>query len=334
MISKERVKRAIHFQTPDRIPIHHSFLWGGISELGEPLMDVFRKYPSDFSGQHPENYSLDNDAARRYLNKCIWTDEWGCVWDFPGLGTEGHPVDGPLYKSWKGLKNLPMPVFRPPTVVPKDIDTRFVGEGIPGGRLFERMHFLRGFENLLMDIVDDSEEVYILRDKLLDWEIEHLEPLLELSYVDYFGYMDDWGSQQTLLIPPEVWRKIFKPAYKKIFSLVRDAGKEILFHSDGMIIDIIPDLIEMGVTMLNPQFSCMNQEQLASFKGKVCFVADIDRQNVLCFGTVEEVEKEVKSWIRALSSEKGGIIGRTEISPGIPLQNAETAYRTFFEFRF
>lgn len=186
MNSKERVKRAVYLQNPDRIPIHHGFLWGGISELGESLLDVFRKYPSDFSGQHPDNYSLDSDAARRYLNKCVWTDDWGCVWDFPGLGTEGHPFDGPLYKGWQGLKNLQTPVFTPPAAPPKDKDTHFVSESVPGGRLFERMHFLRGFENLLMDIIDNAEEVYILRDKILDWEIKHLEPLLELSYIDCF----------------------------------------------------------------------------------------------------------------------------------------------------
>ena len=334
MNSKERVRRSVHFETPDRIPMFHSFLWGGLNELGEGLREVFRRYPGDISGQNPDSYDLNSEMAQRYINKCTWTDEWGCVWDFPGLGVEGIPVDGPLYKGWEGLKNLEMPEVDTNREKPADADTHYTGDIIPGIRLFERMHILRGFENMLMDIAYDSEEVYVLRDKIVDWQIENLKPLLDREYVDFFATMDDWGSQTGLLISPETWRKIFKPAYKKVFSMVRDAGKDLFFHSDGLIIDIIPDLIELGVNILNPQFSCMTTEQLGQFNGKLCFAADIDRQNLMSFGTVDEVRENVLEWIHAVASPKGGILGKAEIGPGVPLENAEIAYKTFYEFRF
>lgn len=335
MNSKERVKRAVHFETPDRIPILHAYLWGGVNDLGDELRDIFRKYPSDFSGQmNPDDLTLDNDYAKRALSKCSWTDEWGCVWDYPGIGVEGIPVDGPLYKGWESLAKLEIPFFDNKFPAPADVDTQFAMTAIPGGRLFERMHFLRGFENMLMDIAYDAEEVYLLRDKLLNWQIEHLKPILEMDWVDCLSYMDDWGTQSALLISPEKWRKIFKEPYKKLFSMARDAGKDVYFHSDGMIIDIVDDLIDAGVTILAPQFSCMTAEQLGKFKGKVCFSADIDRQGLMCSGAVKQVEQNVKDWIDTLASPQGGIIGRAEIGPGTPAENAEAAYRTFYEYSF
>ena len=332
MTSKERVDRAVHFSGPDRIPIIHAHLPGGLNELGEGLRDVFRRYPSDFSGQYADAYTLDDDRGRRYLNKCTWTDEWGCAWDFPGLGVEGIPVDGPLYRGWDGLADLPLPEEPAPGPPPPDADTRSVAVGIPGLRLFERMHFLRGFEHLLMDIGEDAEEVYRLRDRIVDWQMEHLEPILALDYVDCLAFMDDWGTQTALLIPPARWRAIFKPAYRRLFSRIREAGKEVQFHSDGMTLEIIPDLIEVGVTIFNPQFSCMETAQLRPFKGQVCFTADIDRQGLLDSGTPEAIEANVRAWVRTLAGPEGGIIGRAEVGPGVPLENAEAAYRAFYEF--
>ena len=332
MTSRERVHRAVHFSSPNRIPISHAHLPGGLYELGEGLRDVFRRYPSDFAGQDPDSYTLDTDVARRYLAPCRWKDDWDCVWDFPGLGVEGIPVDGPLYQGWERLNNFRFPGRPEPAPVRPDAGAGFVMASIPGARLFERMHFLRGFENLLMDIADDAREVYLLRDRILAWQLEQLEPLLALDYVDGLSMMDDWGTQTALLIPPDRWRGIFKPAYKALFSRIREAGKDVEFHSDGMILEIIPDLIELGVTILNPQFSCMDREHLGRFRGQVCFKADIDRQRLLCFGTPAEIRDDIHAWIHAVAGPEGGIIGRAEIGPGVPLENAEAAYRAFAEF--
>ena len=335
MNSKERVDRAIHFQTPDRIPISHACLPGGVKELGDNLKQTFTRYPSDFSGQSPDIMcSLDNPVAQRYLSRDKWTDEWLCTWDFPGLGVEGIPIDGPFYNSWQGLDQLHTPDFAETPTKPDDADHRYVLTGIPGMRLFERMHFIRGFENLLMDILDDRQEIYTLRDKILDWQITNLEPMLDLDWIDCFSYMDDWGTQSALLIPPDRWRTIFRPAYNRLFSIVRNAGKELYFHSDGMILEIIPDLIEAGATILAPQFNCMDLKKLAEFRGKVCFATDIDRQELLPFASPEDIRNNVIETIRALCLPTGGMIGRAEIGPGTPPQNAETAYKTFYEFRF
>ncbi len=127
-----------------------------------------------------------------------------------------------------------------------------------------------------------------------------------------------------------------KPVREKLTSLwgPREAGKDVFFHSDGMILEVIPDLLEAGVTVLNPQFSCIDLGELAKFSGTVCFSADIDRQHLLPFGTPEEIGRNVIDCIRRLSTSVGGMIGGAEIGPGVPLENAEAAHRSFFEYRW
>ncbi len=334
MISKERVYNAVRFKNPDRIPILHSFLVGALQELGDPLREIFLRYPSDFSGQNPEGYSSSAPHSRRYFTQGPWTDEWGCVWEYPGSGVEGIPVDGPFYRGWEGLEKFVCPEFNADVKSPSDAQERFVLMGIPGGRIFERMHFLRGYENLLIDIAEDREEIYLLRDKIVKWTVKHLTPMLENDWIDAFCYMDDWGTQTGLMISPQRWRAIYKPVYTRLFSMVRESGKDVYFHSDGMIMEILPDLIEAGISILNCQIFCMGLKRLETFKGKVCFATDIDRQRLLPFGTVEEIETQILNVIKTLSLPSGGMIGEAEIGPGVPVQNAEAAYKTFFEFRW
>ena len=334
LTSKERVQRAVHFRGPDRIPILHSFLPGGLNELGDELRGIFSRYPSDISGQYPQDYSVSGDHGWRYLTKGVWTDEWGCTWDFPGLGVEGIPVDGPFYRGWEKLNGFRCPEVGSEQRPPRDADERYVMAGIPGGRMFERMHFLRGYENLMIDLAEDRQEVYLLRDRILEWTVRHLGPMLKCGWIDCFCYMDDWGTQTGLMISPPQWRAVFKPVYTRLFSMVREAGKDVYFHSDGMIIDMIPDLVKMGVSILNCQISCMDLGRLAAFKGKVCFATDIDRQHLLPFGSPEEIRNHIRALIRTLSLRSGGMIGEAEIGPGVPAHNAEVAYRTLFEFRW
>ena len=112
--------------------------------------------------------------------------------------------------------------------------------------------------------------------------------------VDGFSFMDDWGTQISLLINPEIWREWFKPMYKDYCDLAHSRGKYVFFHSDGFIEQIYPDLIEIGVDAINSQLFCMDIEKLVDLYGdKICFWGEIDRQYILPFGTTEDVKKAV-----------------------------------------
>jgi len=331
--SRERVLRAIEFRGPDRIPISHGLLPGAIDNYGERLRDVFRRYPGDFAGQTGEYRGTENSP---HYQRGEETDDWGCTWVNMGLGTEGQ-VRGHPIADWSALKT-----YRPPDPYAgnwperkeerKDHE-RYITMGGGGGRLFERMHFLRGYDRLLMDIAEERPEVEALRDLVLDHTMTRLERQLESYDCDGVSYMDDWGSQDRLMIRPERWRELFKPAYKRIADLVHSAGKRFHFHSDGYTMDIIDDYIEIGINALNPQFSCMPLEQLAAkCRGRVCIASDIDRQRVLPFGTPEEVREYVRRVCELFATPAGGLIGHGEVGPDVKPENAEAMLKAFLDF--
>jgi uroporphyrinogen decarboxylase len=126
------------------------------------------------------------------------------------------------------------------------------------------------------------------------------------------------------MVSPRLWREFFKPAYARLFALVRNADKHVWFHSDGAIAAIIPDLIEIGVQALNPQVNLIGRERLVELSGgRICIEGDIDRQYALPFGLPEEVRDVVRADIAILGRLNGGYIGRGEIASDTPLANAE-----------
>ena len=317
MNSRERVIRAIEFEAPDRVPVTHSVLPAALMRYGEKLERVFRDYPSDFgTGYTYTQYEWLLSGRKRYV------DEWGCVWFKEQKGlmgqVKGHPI-----ADWKAFET-----YRFPTLP----DKRLGYVTGSGGSLFERMQWLRGFENLLMDLLTRRREVILLRDKVVDYNLQVIRRSLE-SKVDGIGFSDDWGTQDRLMIKPSLWREFYKPAYKRMFDEVHKGGAHVHFHSDGYIMDIIPDLVEIGVDALNPQFSCMNLEALGKVcAGKVCVVSDIDRQRILPFGSVEEVRETVKRVISIFGSYNRGLIGRGEIGPDVPLKNVKAMFQAFKEY--
>ena len=198
---------------------------------------------------------------------------------------------------------------------------------------FEKMQQLHGFEPTLMDLAQKEPMVYRLRDDLLEFNLNWLDYWL---VEDYQGlqFADDWGAQTNMLVSPPTWRAFFKPVYKEMFAKVKGAGRQVWFHSDGFILPIIPDLIELGVDVLNCQSSVMELGRLKQFAGELCFRTDIDRQHLLPFARPEEVKRSVHELFEALSTPKGGVVACGELSEDVPLANIEAMYEAFLEFRY
>jgi uroporphyrinogen-III decarboxylase len=232
---------------------------------------------------------------------------------------KGHPLE-----DWNALKTYRFP--RPPKLERKYL----TGSGC---NLFERMQWLRGFENLLIDLVTKRKEVYYLRDEIIRYNLEVIRESIEFD-VDGISFSDDWGTQNGLMIRPSLWREFFKLAYKKMFDEVKKAGKHILFHSDGYIMDIIPDLIELGVDVLwEAELQVNGIDVLAEkFGGKICFLGNLDTQRILPFGSVEEVKNHAIHAIQALGNYDGGFIGDCEIHPDIPLCNVRAMFEAFMKY--
>jgi len=157
-----------------------------------------------------------------------------------------------------------------------------------------------------------EEGVSELLDVIQRYYMEELE-LWSRAEVDGVKFMDDWGSQNQLLISPEMWRRIFKPLYREYVELAHARGKFIFMHSDGNIEQILPDLAEIGIDAVNSQLFCMDLERVArDVKGKITFWGEIDRQHALPSSDPEAGRRAVREVASHLFDRRGGMIAQLE----------------------
>ena len=191
------------------------------------------------------------------------------------------------------------------------------------------MQFLLGSEKLYVELGYGTKEIYKLKDILHEFFMKELELWIKTD-VDGISFMDDWGSQNSLLISPDMWREIFKPMYKDYCDLIHSRGKYVFFHSDGNIESILPELIEIGIDALNSQLFCMNIEETGKkYRGKITFWGEIDRQHLLPFGTKEEIRKSVERIKNTLYLKEGGIIAQCEFGIKDPVENIMTVFESW-----
>ncbi len=338
MNSRERVIAAFELRRPDRCPIVHSPLPCALIKYGIQLLRIFEIYPQDFGFNafpipDPDDLSPDYRMG-------IHRDRWGTVWQSTLDGVHGIVRDYPI-KQWEDLDSYEFP----PLPTTKDIDhlkhdveelhsnNLFANVGFEPGNYFERMQWLRGFSNIMVEFVKPTRHLFKFADRLLEYCLQSLDLVLQAK-PDSVGFADDWGTQKALMVKPEFWRSFFKPRYEKMFKLVRDNGAYVQFHSDGVITDIIPDLAEIGVNAIIPQFSCHSLRKLASaVKGRLCVFSDIDRQFILPRGSITQVKRYVGEVVELFGyGNDGGLIGRGEISVDVPLTNVEAMYSAFAGF--
>jgi hypothetical protein len=269
--------------------------------------------------------------------KGCWTDAWGCVFEAAEDGVVGE-VKNALLDDWAKLDT-----FKPPWASLKDpalahinatcaTSEKFVMPMWCDIQPFQRMQFLRGTEMLFMDLAYGESEVYRLRDMVHEFYLKKVEILCQTD-VDGIHVEDDWGSQQALLVSPALWRAFFKPLYKDYCDLARKHGKKLVLHSDGHIMAILPDLVEIGVDAVNAQIDCMDLDAIsANFHGKIAFWGGFDRQRLLPFGTDAEIRQEVRRIAKSFFQYgRTGIIGQCFLDKGTPDAALDAVYDEWME---
>lgn len=190
--------------------------------------------------------------------------------------------------------------------------------------MFEKAWMTRGMEKLMMDLVMNLSFAEGLFDKIVHMDLAVMDLMLENPSLDGFLLGSDWGGQNMLLMNPAIWRRIFKPRYKRLFSRVRESGKFLFLHSCGCIEAIIPDLIDMGLQVLNPlQPECMDIRRLKREYGKqLCFWGGISTQKTLPYGTVEELRDELRETLAVMRKGGGYIFAPAQhIQTDVPIEN-------------
>jgi len=334
MTRKKLVEKALNFDHPKRIPRQAWILPWAEQYFPAQVSELRNKYPDDIINA-PALYQKDLRLKGDKYKLGIYIDEWGCEFSNIHEGVIGI-VKEPLIKSWDDLQD-----FKPPeNTLHLDVDSinafcrstdQFVLSGnIP--RPFERFQFLRTMEQSLMDLMMQPPELQILLDMLHKHYCKEIEVWAKTD-IDGIAFMDDWGTQHGLMTSPEIFRNYFKHMYRDFAEIARSYDKYIFMHSDGYIIDIIPDLIEVGINALNSQLFIMDVKKLSEkFKGDITFWGEIDRQDILPNGSMSDVENAVIKVYNNLYKD-GGVIAQCEFGPGAKPENVLKVFEAWDSLR-
>jgi len=307
---------------PERIPISAGMLPAAWMKHREALDEIVHRHPLVFGEQSGErNY----DAVGGKYIAGEHVDAWGCVWSNLKTGMDslvtGHPA--PTRAS---VHTLQLP-------------TR--DDGLPHGFMYLRLGDLRGFEEIMVDFAEEPPELQLLIDKVLQHNLRQAKLLLDgiqqPGQIVYFG--DDLGMQHSLPVSPEKWRRFLKPCFEQIYRPFREAGQYVYMHTDGHIWEIIPDLVDCGVQVVNPQVGANGLENLARVcKGKVCVDLALDRQ-MFPFWKPAEIDAHIREAVEILGAPEGGLWLKAEIGEDVPLENVEAIcealekYSTYYSHR-
>lgn len=344
---RENFLKVVSFNYPEYIPCRISISWPVWNVHRDKLKKIVQKYSLFFPGHRLDVINYDeNPEVIRYNETKI--DPFGCVWSFSIKGLQGIVVKHPL-DDWSKLKKykLPdpedgLPVEGGVGLIPWESVYEFMERArergdlivaeMPHGFFFQRLYYLRGFVNLMIDFIRRPLQLYELIDMLTEYNLELVKKFLEFGKVDLVSFGDDLGCQDRMPISPKTFREFIFPSYKRIFNFARSKGVHVRLHSDGCVVKVLDQLVRTGVTILNIQDRVNGLENIArECKGKVCIDLDIDRQRLMPYGTPQDIKEHIKKSVKLLDSKKGGLMFIAGLYPPVPLENIEALCKAFEE---
>ena len=190
------------------------------------------------------------------------------------------------------------------------------------GHAFQRLSYIRGYENLLLDMTDDEPRLRRLIGMVDAFNAEIVRRYLGCG-VAMMRYPEDLGMQVGPMLSPDNFRSYIKPMYERLMAPARQAGCLVHMHSDGDIRDLVADITISGVDALNLQDLVNGIDWIAAnLKGKVCIDIDIDRQQITRFGTPERIDGLIRQEVETLGTPEGGLMMIYGLYPGVPVENA------------
>jgi uroporphyrinogen-III decarboxylase len=273
-------------------------------------------------------------------------DEWGIGWKSTeyttpfGVGHYTEIVHHPLTEDAAILSYQPPDPCRPELyleaarVIQQYRDEYWI-VGVTVTTIFETAWALRGYERILTDFALHPDLAEALLEIPYRYHLAAAKKLVEMG-VDMIWTGDDVGAQNAMLISPVMWRKYLKPRMAHFIAELKAINPrlKVAYHSDGVIYPIIPELIEIGLDVLNPvQPACMDPEKLkADYGDRLCFWGSLDEQYTLPFGSPEDVRQEVLKRLATLGKGGGLILGPTHhVQLDTPMENFWAMVQTITE---
>lgn len=291
---RERVRRCVLFDGPERIPYSLPEPWGS---------DLFRVRVARDPKWKP---SIEGE------------DEWGCVWRkvSPEDKSKGQVKVNPL-RDWGDLDKYSFPTYdltecyeHIPGEIKRNEDDDFVLCSIPFS-LIHRLRYLRGNRSAMLDPYIHRDELRFLLERLTEIALESLEHLAPLG-IDGIISADDWGLQDRSFMSPEIFRRFFKKHYARVYRKAHAYGMLTFLHSCGHISELLEDFIEAELDVIQmDQQENMGVENLGdAFGGRITFWCPVDIQQTMVSGSVQDVVEYAKRLIGCLGAYDGGFIAK------------------------
>jgi len=303
MTSYERVRRAIEFACPDRVPLF-------FDRLGH----------SDIAGSGYRTLAPISQQEAREKHLTEWVDEWGAIWNLnPGAS---HFVDiGYIARAsladYSLLGKYPFPDPDDPRRYENIESTlqRHTDKYIQSCwfTLFEQAWQIRGgMGNLFIDMYDNPHQLTELLTIISQFAVRVITNLHDFAgRIHGIWIGDDWGTQSSTFVSIGQFRRFFKPHYKKIIDAAHRGGMHVWLHSDGKINGFIEEFIDIGLDVINLEQPLLVgiDDISARYQGRIAFCPIIDIQKTLITGSQAEIEAQAKELIQKWGTPQGGIIG-------------------------
>lgn len=327
------MRRALAYEPVDRIPSQINYT----ADMGRNMSEHFNVSEQElpeFLGNHMIRVDIDH-ARRLSADGAVRFDWWGVGFStreegyFAAVSPLGSDPDLDAF-AWPDPLDAHL-LNSARQIIEDQGDTFFITPNF-GFALFERAWTLRGFEQFFLDMATDAGYAAELLDRITEIQLVLIHRYLDLG-VDggYFG--DDYGAQKHLLFSPRMWRQFIKPRLARLFAPFRERGLPVIMHSDGQIQKILPDLVEIGLTTVNPvQPEVLDHAWLReNFAGDLAFYGGVSTQTVLPYGSPVEVHDAVVRCAAELAPNGTGLL----IAPShrmmvdIPMANVEALLKVF-----
>ena len=342
MTSVERVNNAYEFKPVDKVPLEYHPSTAGLYEHGDKLRKLFKSLEGDFEDYTDIDIKIpgpdDFDADGKY--HVFKTDDWGVIWEEKIYGVSGYTHSSPLSDISK-IKNYKAPPSRFSGANLKQTKNhilsvrkkgKFTKYYVPG--LFERMIAIRGFEDTLADLYDDTHEINRLADIITEYCSNEINAFINAD-VDCINFGDDYGTQIDLILSRKIFKRFFMPRYKRLMAPVKKAGIKIHFHSCGFVWDLLEDFKEMGADSIWPQLSVydLNEFSRKLRDLKLAAALHIDRAGVMTKGKPDDVKNAINTYVNVFRPYEGGSWFYVEIDNDFPYENIETLIGEIKKYR-
>lgn len=340
MTSRERVLRAINHEEPDRLPV---FRPNNIPTY-EPFDPRVQEFLDTFAFDRLAGVGgiAGSPSARRDLGDGLSEDAYGCRFQYKGVGG-AYCVHHPLAeaRTVADVERFDWPDPDAPGLIAEDARQKATAVREQGEHatsvgvetLFHRYHYLRGFQQWMLDIKLHRDIHRAIADRIYHINSTLVMRLLEQvgDLVDVVSTGDDLGHSTAPYMSPADLRTHIKPYYAALVGGIKERWPHVRFylHSHGQIMDFVPDLVECGVDILNPILPLDGMDPVRlkdGFGDRLAFEGGIDIEEVLPFGTLDDVREHVRRVIGILAPGGGYLFKCQAISPLIPYGNLRLAY--------